>query len=74
MKGKRSRILRSSSWTKGNKNTLQEKIKIILDWLTSNKIKNVQKFLELADYYRQSVKDLAFIARPLYDLVEKKQK
>ena len=52
MKGKRSRILRSSSWTKGNKNTLQEKVKIILNWLTFNRIKDIQKFLELADYYR----------------------
>ena len=74
MKGKRSRILRSSSWTKGNKNTLQEKVKIILNWLTFNRIKDIQKFLELADYYRQFVKDLAFIARLLYDLVKKKQK
>ena len=74
MKGKRSRILRSSSWTKGNKNTLQEKVKIILNWLTFNRIKDIQKFLELADYYRQFVKDFAFIARLLYDLVKKKQK
>ena len=74
MKGKRSRVLKSSSQTKENKNTLQEKVKMILNWLTFNRIKDIQKFLELADYYRQFVKDLAFIARLLYDLVEKKQK
>ena len=30
----------------------QEKIKAVLDWPTLNKIKNVQKFLELANYYK----------------------
>ena len=49
-------------------------MKVVLDWLTSNRVKDIQKFLGLANYYRWFVKDLAFIARPLHDLVEKKQK
>ena len=29
----------------------EDKIKKVLDWLTSKYIKNMQKFLELANYY-----------------------
>jgi len=49
----------------------EEKMKTVLDWLTSNGIKNIQKFLELANYYRWFVKDFVSIARLLYDLVKK---
>ena len=30
----------------------EEKIKKVLDWLTLKKVKNIQKFLELANYYQ----------------------
>ena len=30
----------------------QEKVKIVLDWLTSSKVKNVLKFLRFANYYK----------------------
>jgi len=49
----------------------QEKMKMVLDWLTSTRVKNVQKFLGLAKSF---VKDFAFIARLLHDLVKKEQK
>ena len=52
----------------------EEKIKAVLDWLTSKRIKDIQKFLELANYYRQFVKTFTFIAKLLHDLVKKKQK
>ena len=52
----------------------EEKMKTVLDWLASKKIKNVQKFLKLANYYRQFVRDFTTIARPLYDLIKKEQK
>ena len=29
----------------------EEKVKDVLDWLTSQEVKNVQKFLRLANYY-----------------------
>jgi len=29
-----------------------KKMKMVLDWLTPNEIKNIQKVLELANYYR----------------------
>ena len=49
----------------------KEKVKEVLDWPT---LKEVQKFLELANYYWQFIKDFAAIARLLHDLVEKYQK
>ena len=52
----------------------EEKVKRVLDWLTPKCVKNVQKFLGLANYYHQFIKDFASIARPLYDMVKKNQK
>ena len=52
----------------------KEKIKEVLDWLTPKKVKNIQKFLRLTNYYWQFIKDFTFIARLLYDLVKKNQK
>ena len=37
-------------------------------------VKDVQKFLGLANYYCQFIKGFVSIARPLYDLVKKNQK
>ena len=52
----------------------EEKVKGVLNWPTSKEIKNIQKFLGLANYYWQFIKDFVFIAKPLYDLVKKNQK
>ena len=52
----------------------EEKIKDVLNWLTLKEVKDVQKFLELANYYQQFIKDFTVIARLLYDLVKKNQK
>ena len=52
----------------------EEKMKGILDWLTLKEVKDVQKFLELANYYHWFIKDFAVIARPLHDMVKKDQK
>jgi len=52
----------------------EEKMKRVLEWLTSKGVKNIQKFLELANYYWWFKKDFASIARPLNDLVKKDQK
>jgi len=30
----------------------KEKVKEVLDWLTLKKVKDIQKFLELANYYQ----------------------
>ena len=52
----------------------EEKVKGVLDWLTLKCIKDVQKFLELANYYCRFIEGFASIARPLHDMVKKDQK
>ena len=52
----------------------EEKVKGILEWLTLKCVKDVQKFLELVNYYRQFIEGFVLIARPLYDLAKKDQK
>ena len=52
----------------------KEKIDGILSWPAPRNIKEVQKFLGLANYYRQFIKDFARIAAPLHLLVKKEEK
>jgi len=52
----------------------KEKVKGVLEWLTPKCIKDVQKFLGLANYYCQFIEGFALIARPLYDMVKKDMK
>ena len=49
----------------------KEKVKGVLEWLTPKCVKDVQKFLGLANYYYQFIEGFTSIARPLYDLVKK---
>ena len=49
-------------------------MKDVLDWLTPKEVKNIQKFLELANYYCQFIKNFVAIARPLYNIVKRDQK
>jgi len=49
----------------------EEKVKDILEWLTLRGVKDIQKFLRLANYYQQFIKDFAAIARLLHDLVKR---
>ena len=49
-------------------------MKRVLEWPIPKYIKDVQKFLGLANYYYQFIKEFALIARPLYNLVKKDQK
>jgi len=44
-----------------------------IDRLTSKRVKDIQKFLELANYYWWFIKDFAAIARLLHNLVKKDQ-
>jgi len=37
----------------------KEKVQGVIEWLVPKSLKDVQKFLELANYYRQFVKDFA---------------
>jgi len=52
----------------------KEKVERVLNWLAPQNIKEVQKFLGLANYYRRFIKDFARIAAPLHVLVRKEQK
>ena len=52
----------------------EEKMKEVLEWLTLEGVKDIQKFLKLASYYQWFIKNFAIIARPLHDPVKKNQK
>ena len=49
----------------------EEKVKGVLEWPTPKSVKDVQKFLGLANYYRQFIEGFAMVARPLHNLVKK---
>ena len=46
----------------------------VLNWLAPKTVRDVRKFLGLANYYRRFVKDFAKIARPLNNLTRKEEK
>jgi len=52
----------------------KEKVKGVLNWLVPRNVKEVQKFLGLANYYRRFIKNFAKIAVLLHVLVRKEQK
>ena len=49
----------------------EEKVKGVLEWLTPKYVKDVQKFLGLANYYHWFIKGFATVTRPLHDMVKK---
>jgi len=52
----------------------REKVEGVLSWLAPRNVKEVQKFLGLANYYRRFIKNFVRIAAPLHVLVRKEQK
>ena len=50
----------------------EKKVAGVLNWPIPKTVKDVRKFLGLANYYRQFVKDFAKLARPLNNLTRKK--
>ena len=52
----------------------KEKVEGVLKWPVPRNVKEVQKFLGLANYYRRFIKDFARIAALLHVLVRKEQK
>jgi len=50
------------------------KVKGVLEWPMPQCVKDVQKFLGLANYYRRFIEGFATVARPLHDLVKKDKK
>ena len=52
----------------------EEKVKGVLEWPTPKLVKDVQKFLELANYYCQFIEGFVMVVRLLHDLVKKDKK
>ena len=52
----------------------EEKVKGVLEWLTPKCIKDVQKFLGLANYYHRFIEGFVTVARSLHDMVKKDKK
>ena len=52
----------------------KEKVQEVVEWLVPKSVKDVQKFLKLANYYRWFVKDFANIVRPLHEMTRKEIK
>jgi len=52
----------------------KKKVEGVLNWPAAQNVKEVQKFLDLANYYRRFIKDFTRLAAPLYVLVRKEQK
>ena len=52
----------------------KKKVKGVLDWPTPKGVKDIQKFLGLANYYQWFIKDFAVITELLHNMVKKDQK
>jgi len=49
----------------------KEKMQGVVDWLVLRSVKDMQKFLELANYYKWFVKDFARMAKLFYEMTMK---
>ena len=52
----------------------EEKVEGVLNWLVPKMIRDIRKFLGLANYYRWFIKDFAALAKPLNVLTRKDEK
>ena len=50
-----------------------DKVKAVIEWKTSTKIKEVESFLEFAIFYQWFIKNFSYIVRPLNELKGKKE-
>jgi len=49
----------------------KEKVDRVLSWLEPKNMKDIRKFLGLANYYRRFIKDFVWVARPMNMLTRK---
>ena len=49
----------------------KEKVNGILSWLEPKNVRNIRKFLGLANYYRRFIKNFTQVARPINTLIQK---
>jgi len=52
----------------------EAKVKAVLDWPVPKSVKDIQKFLRLANYYRRFIEGFVKITKPLHELSRKDQK
>jgi len=52
----------------------EEKVARVLNWPILKTVRNVRKFLSLANYYRRFIKDFAKMVQPLNNLTKKEEK
>ena len=52
----------------------KKKVRGVLEWPMLKCVKDIQKFLGLANYYCQFIEGFAIVARPLHDMVKKDKK
>jgi len=52
----------------------EAKVKVVLNWPVPKSVKDIQKFLELANYYQRFIKGFTKVVRLLHELMRKKQK
>jgi len=52
----------------------EDKVAEVLNWPTPKMVRDIRKFLGLANYYKQFVKDFTKLARPLNNLMRKTEK
>ena len=48
-----------------------EKLKVIIDWPTPKKVKDIQSFLGFANFYRRFIEGYSRVAQPLFALTRK---
>jgi len=51
-----------------------EKVNRVLSWPEPKNVKDIRKFLGLANYYRRFIKDFAQVAQPMNMLTRKDEK
>jgi len=73
VEGEGSEVFRSSNRAK-EVEIQKEKVEEVLNWPMLRNVKEVQKFLGLANYYRQFIKDFVKLVTLLHMLVRKKEK
>jgi len=58
---------------KGQIQIEQEKIKAVKEWKMPTKVKDVESFLEFANFYRRFIQNISHTAKPLNELKGKKE-
>jgi len=51
----------------------QEKIKVVKEWKTPTKVKDVESFLGFANFYQYFIQNFSYTAKPLNELKGKKE-